>query len=60
MDLVGHDGGDTRGEYAQTLTATDITTTWVEARAVKNKARVWVFAALTGIEEDRESPKKAF
>lgn len=49
IDLVGHDGGDPSGEFAQTLNMTDIATGWTEAQAVKNKAQVWVFEALTDI-----------
>lgn len=39
IDLVGHDGGDTHGEFAQTLDVTDICTTWTETEAVRNKAQ---------------------
>lgn len=46
IDLVGHEGGNPRGEFCQTLTVTDIATGWVETRAVQNKAQKWVFAAL--------------
>ncbi|MBF0516197.1 MAG: hypothetical protein HQK97_03620 [Nitrospirae bacterium] len=49
IDLVGHIGGDLMGEFAQTLDLTDISTTWTETHAVKNKARVWVFEALMEI-----------
>lgn len=49
VDLVGHDGGDTGGEYAQTLHLTDVCTSWCEMQAVKNKARIWVFEALKDI-----------
>jgi len=49
VDLVGHDGGYLDGFYIQTLTATDIHTGWTETEAVKNKARVWVFAALKNL-----------
>ncbi|MCP3805608.1 ISNCY family transposase, partial [Allokutzneria sp. A3M-2-11 16] len=49
IDLVGHDGGNSRGEFAHTLTATDVATGWTETRAVRNKARKWVFVALTEI-----------
>ncbi len=49
IDLVSHDGGSTRGEYAQTLDVTDVCTGWTETQAVKNKAQVWVFAALKDI-----------
>ena len=49
IDLVGHDGGNTRGDYIQTLDVTDVCTGWTETRAVKNKAQVWVSAGLTAI-----------
>ena len=51
VDLVGHDGGDTRGDYAQTLDVTDVCTQWTENQAVKNKAQVWVFEALKEIRD---------
>jgi len=51
IDLVSHEGGDPRGDFAQTLDATDVCTGWTETRAVKNKAQVWVFAALMEIRE---------
>lgn len=47
IDLVGHEGGNPCGDFAQTLTCTDIATGWTETRAVTNKAQKWVFAALT-------------
>jgi hypothetical protein len=46
IDLAGHDGGWARGDYAQTLTLTDVATTWTELETVRNKAQVWVFGAL--------------
>jgi len=45
-DLVAHDGGSTYGDYAQTLTLTDVATCWTETEGAKNKARVHVLAAL--------------
>jgi hypothetical protein len=45
IDLVGHEGGDPRGEFAQTLTVTDVFTGWTETKAVRNKAQKWVFEA---------------
>ncbi len=51
VDLVGHDGGDTRGEFCQTLHLTDVCTSWCEMQAVKNKAQAWVFEALKDIRE---------
>ncbi len=49
IDLVGHEGGNSRGDFAFTLTVTDIATGWVENRAVRNKAQKWVFEALLDI-----------
>jgi hypothetical protein len=46
IDLAGHDGGWDRGDYTQTLTLTDIATTWTELGTARNKAQVHVFAAL--------------
>jgi hypothetical protein len=47
IDLVGHEGGNSTGEFCFTLTMTDIATGWTLKRSVKNKAAVWVFEALT-------------
>jgi hypothetical protein len=46
MDLVGHDGGSTAGEYCQTLDVTDVATGWSEQLAVPTKAQCWVFEAI--------------
>ncbi len=35
VDLVGHDGGSSPGEYCQTLDATDVATGWSEQVAVR-------------------------
>lgn len=51
IDLVGHDGGDSHGEFAQTLDVTDVCTTWTETEAVRNKAQIWVFNALKDIRQ---------
>jgi hypothetical protein len=56
IDLVGHDGGNLRGEHAFTLTVTDIATGWTENRTVRNKAQKWVFAALTDVVEHLPFP----
>jgi len=45
-DLVAHDGGSAYGDFAQTLTLTDVATCWTETEPAKNKARVHVFAAI--------------
>lgn len=46
IDLVGHDGGNSSGEFCFTLTVTDIATGWTVNRSVRNKAQKWVFQAL--------------
>jgi hypothetical protein len=51
MDLVGHEGGDSFGDYIQTLDITDVCTGWTETQAVRNRAQVWVFEALKQIRE---------
>jgi len=49
-DLVAHDGGDARGEYAQTLDVTCVATGWTEVRILRNRAQRWVIQALEDIE----------
>jgi len=46
IDLVGHEGGNSSGEFCFTLTMTDIATGWTVNRSVKNKAAVWVVEAI--------------
>jgi hypothetical protein len=46
IDLVGHDGGDSRGEFAYSLCVTDVASGWTEVRIVRNRARRWTFEAL--------------
>ncbi|MFD1044831.1 transposase family protein [Kibdelosporangium lantanae] len=49
IDLVAHDGGNAAGDYAHTLTVTDIATGWTENRAIRNKAYKWVEQAMIDI-----------
>jgi hypothetical protein len=46
IDLVSHEGGNARGEYAYTLDATDVCSGWTETEAVKNRSQHFVFAGL--------------
>ena len=46
IDLVGHEGGNSSGEFCFTLTVTDIATGWTINRSVKNKAAIWVCEAI--------------
>lgn len=45
-DLVVHCGPTLAGEFARTLTATDVFTGWTENVAVRNGAHKWVLAAM--------------
>ncbi len=46
IDLVGHEGGNSFGEFCFTLTMTDIATGWTVNRSVKNKAAIFVTEAI--------------
>jgi hypothetical protein len=46
IDLVGHEGGNSFGEFCFTLTMTDIATGWTVNRSVKNKAAIVVAEAI--------------
>jgi hypothetical protein len=39
VDLVGHEGGNTSGDFAFSLNVTDLATGWMEHVALKNKDR---------------------
>jgi hypothetical protein len=56
IDLVGHEGGNSTGEFCFTLTVTDIATGWTINRSVKNKAAIWVFEALNYVIEQFPFP----
>ena len=45
-DLVGHDGGNGSGDFAQSLNFVDILTGWDESAVCINKAQVHVFSAI--------------
>jgi hypothetical protein len=46
MDLIGHEGGSSQGEFGFTLDISDIATGWTENVSVRNKAQKWVFGAI--------------
>jgi transposase InsO family protein len=46
IDLVGHEGGNSFGEFCFTLTVTDMATGWTVNRSVPNKAAVRVAEAM--------------
>jgi len=45
IDLVGHDGGNSSGDFIQSLNFVDIATCWDSTVACKNKAQKHVFKA---------------
>ena len=49
IDLVSHDGGDAAGQFAFTLTVTDVATGWTENRSVPSKSAKCVLSALNEI-----------
>ncbi len=49
IDLVGHEGGNPKGTFCQTLTCTDIATGWTENAAIANKAKHRVRAGLATV-----------
>ena len=48
-DLVAHDGGNSSGDFIQSLNFVDIATCWDVTAACKNKAQVHVFRMLKAI-----------
>jgi hypothetical protein len=58
IDTVAHEGGNSSGRFASTLTVTDIATGWTENRTVRSKGRQWVFAALMDISASFPFPIK--
>ncbi len=46
IDLVGHEGGNSHGEFCFTLTMVDIATGWTVNRSVLNKSAIGVVAAI--------------
>ncbi len=49
IDLVGHEGGDSHGDFIQSLNCVDVCTGWTETVAIRNKAQVWTFNGLQQI-----------
>jgi len=56
IDLVSHDGGNNAGEFAFTLTLTDVCCGWTEPAALKNKANRWVVDAIDRIRSELPFP----
>lgn len=56
IDTVAHCGNSAKGQYAFTLTATDVFTGWTVNRAIKNKASKWVVKAMDEIQDEFPYP----
>ena len=56
IDLVQHDGGNTRGFFACTLNVTDVSSGWTEMQSVQTQAQKYVFAALEHIRRNLPFP----
>lgn len=49
VDLVAHDGGNSSGDFCQTLNTVDVKSGWTEMEALKNKAQIWTHQGLLNI-----------
>lgn len=56
IDLVSHSGDSAEGDFAQSLNATDIYTTWTECVALPTKGQDAVIAAMDILEADFPFP----
>ena len=58
-DLVGHEGGNARGEYAFSLDCIELFSGWSEPRALRNRANIRVCSALEDIRRQAPVPLKS-
>lgn len=58
LDTVGHDGGNTSGEYCFTLDATDVFSGWMELEPLRNRAHRWVKEEVQAIHKRLPFPMK--
>lgn len=58
-DLVGHEGGNARGEYAFSLDCIELFSGWSEPRGLRNRAHVRVCSALEDIRRQAPVPMKS-
>ena len=58
VELVAHEGGRARGNYAQTLDLPDVATGWTELATVPGKVQVWVFEAIQQLTFTRSRPHR--
>lgn len=56
VDLVGHEGGNARGEYAFSLDCIELFSGWSEPRALRNRANIRVCSALEQVRRQAPVP----
>jgi hypothetical protein len=59
IDLVGHEGGVSRGEFAYSLDSMDLFSGWVEPRSLKNRAHRWTVQAMEDVRIQSPIPLKS-
>lgn len=59
LDLVAHNGGDPEGDFANTLTDTDLASAWTEQEAFLGKSEKRVIYALAAIDGRRPFDRKS-
>lgn len=59
-DTVAHCGPTSVGEFARTLTMTDIVTGWTEAAAIRNNATTWITDAVGRLQASFPFPLAVF
>jgi len=59
-DTVAHCGPTAAGEFARTLTMTDMVTGWTENASVRNNASKWILAAVGDLREAFPFPLRVF
>lgn len=51
IDLVGHDGGNLKGDFIYTLDAVDPATQWNGRVSVRNRTQIWAFEGSKKLEK---------
>ncbi|MEV7648714.1 transposase family protein [Arthrobacter sp. NPDC089319] len=59
-DTVAHCGPTFEGEFARTLTMTDLATGWTENASIRNNASKWILQAVGGLQDMFPFPLRVF
>jgi hypothetical protein len=59
-DTVAHCGPTLLGEFARTLTMTDMSSGWTECGSIRNNASKWILEAVEGLREEFPFPVTGF